>query len=135
MATGISGPGHNSLVTRPPSLPPDTAPRPILLNFNSQAEVQSSRFSLLDAIRSVHSLFYSQEIPLPRSNEPAAVVTVLRLLGGEARLPIGGHFARCAGSSPLAMVALHVYPWIERRRRASRLTDIIAERFLKGNPP
>jgi hypothetical protein len=45
-----------------------------------------------------NEMFHRQEVPLPRANEPLAVVTVLRLVGDEGGLVIGGGLGHCGGS-------------------------------------
>jgi hypothetical protein len=64
--------------------------KPLLPQFNRQGTEQSNCTGRSGAVRANSGLFHCQEVPLPRPNEPVAVVAVLWVFGYEAGIVIGG---------------------------------------------
>jgi hypothetical protein len=63
--------------------------QPVLPNINGQAAFQPYCVCRPNAIWANDGLLYRQELPLPRPNDPLALVAVLRLLGDEGGLVLG----------------------------------------------
>ena len=62
----------------------------MLPDFDRQATGKPDGIRRSDAIWTDRGLLNCQELGLPSPNEPAAVVAVLRLLGGEGGVGISG---------------------------------------------
>jgi hypothetical protein len=79
--------------------------KPSVLDCNGQVIAHVDCISNSKATFAENGLTHGQVVRLCRANELVTAMTVLRLLGQEARLVIVGGFGHCTGSFRLAVVS------------------------------
>jgi hypothetical protein len=90
--------------------------QPVVPDLNGKVRSHADHPLVQGTIRAQHLVFDGQVVCLAWTNEPIAGEAVLRLLGHEARLVVGGDVDHGAGSSLLTIVRRPPRPSLFERR-------------------